>query len=98
MKRKWKVLLILSDIVAWLFLLLAASFLVQYIYESENPLRHELGIGMVTGFSYGVWPALFSLTVSICYRSKIKGWLFLVSVAILPAFGIVLGTYNAIAT
>jgi hypothetical protein len=98
MKHTWKVLLILSDVIGWLFWLMAAAFLVQYIYEADNPLRHELGIGMAMGFLYGVWPALFSLAVSIYFRRQVQKWLFLTSAALLPAFGIVLGTYNAVAT
>jgi len=98
MKRTWKVLLILSDVIGWLFWLLAASFLAQYIYEADNPLRHELGIGMAMGFLYGVWPALFSLSVSIYFRKQIQKWLLLVSASLLPAFGVVIGVYNAAAT
>jgi ABC-type transport system involved in multi-copper enzyme maturation permease subunit len=98
MKRTWKVLLILSDVIGWLFWLMAALFLVQYINEVDNPLRHELGVGMAMGFLYGVWPALFSLAVSIYFRKQMQKWLLLMSLALLPAFGVVLGAYNAIAT
>jgi len=98
MKRIWKVLIVLSDVIGWAFWLLAALFLLQYIREVDNPLRHELGIGMAMGALYGVWPALFSLAASIYFRKYIQKWLFLASVALLPAFGVVLGTYNAVAT
>jgi hypothetical protein len=98
MKRTWKVLLIISDVISWLFWLLAASFLVQYVFEVDNPLRHELGIGMAMATVYGIWPGLFSLGVAIYYRKEIKSWLLVVSVAILPAFGALFGVYNAIAT
>ena len=82
----------------WLFLLLAASFLARFIYEADNPLRHELGIGMAMGFLYGVWPALFSLAASIYFRKQMHKWLFLASAALLPAFGVVMGVYSEVAT
>lgn len=98
MKRTWKVLLILSDVIGWLFWLLAASFLASFVYEVDNPLRHELGVGMAMGLLYGVWPALFSLAVSIYFRKKMQKWLFLLSATLLPAFGLVIGVYSAVTT
>lgn len=91
-------MLIISNAISWLFWLLAASFLVQYVFEVDNPLRHELGIGIAMGALYGFWPGLFSLGTAIYFRKEIKKWLLWVSVAILPAFGVLFGIYNAIAT
>ncbi|MES9831958.1 MAG: hypothetical protein ABW139_06905 [Candidatus Thiodiazotropha sp. DIVDIV] len=98
MKRTWKVLLILSDVISWLFWLLAASFLVQYVFNADNLLRHEFGIGMAMGAVYGFWPGLFSLGVAIYFRKEMKKSFLLVSVIILPAFGALFGVYNTIAT
>ena len=98
MKRTWKALLILSNVISCFFWLLAASFLVQYALNVDNPLRHELGIGMAMCAVYGFWPGLFSLGVAIYFRKEMKKSFLLASAAILPAFGALFGVYNAIAT
>jgi hypothetical protein len=68
------------------------------MHEVNNPIRHELGIGMAMGCLYGIWPALFSISVSIYFRKQMQKWLFLASASLLPAYGIVIGSYNAVAT
>lgn len=89
----WKILLVLSNVIGWLFWLVAAWFVMQYIHEADNPLRHELGIGMALGVMCGAFPALFSFAVSTYFRADIPKILFWISRTLLPALVFVYGIY-----
>lgn len=89
----WRILLVLSNVIGWLFWLVAAWFVMQYIHKVDNPLKHELGIGMAIGVVCGAFPALFSFAVSTYFRADMPKILLWISQALLPTLGLVYGIY-----
>lgn len=81
--------LLVSDVIGYLLLGFAAYYGLAYLIDATNPLRHEYGIGTGMATVYGLWPALFSIISAIVLRRKLGRKMLLISVALLPLFGLV---------
>lgn len=82
-------LLLISDVIGYLFLAIAAYYGLAYLFDTANPLRHEYSIGTGMATVYGFWPVLFSIISATVLKKKSHQKVLFISVALLPLFGLV---------
>ncbi len=81
--------LLVSDVIGYLLLAVAAFYALAFLVDTENPLRHEYGIATGMATVYGLLPALFSAIAAIVLRKKLGQKMLFVSAGLLPLFGLV---------
>jgi len=96
MERIYKPILLICDFLGYLALYSGAYFVWMYAISEENPLRHELGIGLGISVLYGSFPSLLSLGLSFWKKRTIPKWMFYLSIAILPSYVLLCLIYSAI--
>lgn len=94
MVRIHKVILIISNAIAYLAFCVAAYFVWMFFVSVDNPSRHEFGMGLVLFTLYGSFPSLLSLGLAVLKKRTLPKWLYFVSMAIVPSYVLLYFVYS----